>query len=252
MEPLYRKAAEQGAPEAQVALGWMYAAGVGAQRDPKKAAELYQQAADRGNAAAQASLALLYATGEGVAKDEQKAAELYERAKAHGASASESDRTFLQSLEKEATAPEAGAAAAVASAASGADAIGGAIGALDPNLVGAWEAGGKSTPHANRLHWQIGKNGQYSVSGPDTDSGAVTGIDGHLRQLSTDGNAWVELAYAVRGETLLTYGPQGLTEWHKTSSQPSADRKRVVTRNHSAPPKKGGIGSSIKHFFGFK
>jgi TPR repeat protein/serine/threonine protein kinase len=292
---LYRKAAGQGVPAAQYKLGWMYARGLGVARDPKKAAEFYLQAADAGYGAAQASLALVYATGEGVRKDAQKAAEFYEKVKNQVASASDSDRVFLQALEKEtpaesgdgsasagdagaapgagagapgagASAPEvvgaipglAGATPEVAGAAQGVAGVneGISIGTLDPSLVGVWRAGGKSTPLSKRVRWQIAKNGQYSDSGPDTDSGAVTGSDGHLRQLSTEGNSWVELAYVVRGKTLMTYGPQGLTEWHKTSGQVSTEKTRVSsTRSHSEPQRSHGIGHgighAIKHFFGF-
>lgn len=233
---LYRKAAEQGDPAAKYALGQLYAAGSGSARDPKKAAEFYQQAADLGNAAAQASLALLYATGEGVPKNAQKAAEFYGKVKSQSSSASDADRAFLQTLEKE-----------------GADVAGVSIGALDPGLVGTWESGAKSLARAKRPHWQIAKNGQYSLTGSDTDSGAVTASEGHLRQLSTEGNAWVDLAYVVRGETLLTYGPQELTEWHKTSSEPSSEKKKVATRTHEAPKTNTihKIGNTIKHILGF-
>jgi TPR repeat protein/serine/threonine protein kinase len=272
---LYRKEAERGVPAAQYALGWMYAGGLGVTRDPKKAVEFYQQAADGGYAPAQATLALLYATGKGVKKDAKKAAELYDKVRAQGASASDSDRAFLQTLNKgkpaaadagdgSASAGDPGAASGGADTASGATGAapgaadvdeGNPAGALDSGLVGVWTAGGKSGARASRLRWEIARNGQYSVTGPDTDSGAVTASEGELRQLSTEGNAWVELAYTVRGKTLTTYGPQGLTEWHKTSGAAPTEGKRVSTRTHSAPQHThgfgSGIGHAIKHFFGF-
>ena len=55
----YRKAAEQGLPEAQTALGDLYARGIGVAADPEAARAWYEKAAAQGHAPAQAKLAAL-------------------------------------------------------------------------------------------------------------------------------------------------------------------------------------------------
>ncbi len=55
----YEKAAEQGMPEAQTALGDLHAVGVGLPADPEAAASWYEKAASQGHEAAQAKLANL-------------------------------------------------------------------------------------------------------------------------------------------------------------------------------------------------
>ena len=55
----YRKAAEQGLPEAQTALGDLYAKGIGVAADPEAARAWYEKAAAQGHAPAQAKLAAL-------------------------------------------------------------------------------------------------------------------------------------------------------------------------------------------------
>ena len=55
----YRKAAGQGMPEAQTALGDAYAAGAGVTADPEAAIAWYEKAAAQGHSAAQTKLAAL-------------------------------------------------------------------------------------------------------------------------------------------------------------------------------------------------
>jgi tetratricopeptide (TPR) repeat protein len=76
----YQKAADQGDPNAETNLGWMYHEGKGVPQDYRKAVELFQKAADQGYAPGQAYLASQYAEGKGVPKDYQKAVELYHKA----------------------------------------------------------------------------------------------------------------------------------------------------------------------------
>ena len=62
----YRKAAEQGFAQAQLALGNMYMKGRGVAQDYKEAAKWYRQAAEQRFAAAQCSLGRMYENGWGV------------------------------------------------------------------------------------------------------------------------------------------------------------------------------------------
>ena len=73
--------AEQGSPEVQNRLGWMYNNGAnGAPKDDTQAVYWFRKAAERGFAKAQCNLGLCYAKGEGVPKDERVAAEWYRKA----------------------------------------------------------------------------------------------------------------------------------------------------------------------------
>ena len=65
----YRLAAEQGDPDAQFNLGVMYTTGQGVPQDDQEAVKWYRLAAEQGVANAQAFLAFMYATGQGVPQD---------------------------------------------------------------------------------------------------------------------------------------------------------------------------------------
>ena len=75
-----RKAANQGDPNGQSELGFMYERGDGLPQDDREAAKLYTLAAAQGLPVAQFDLAYMYENGKGVAPDPQKALELYESA----------------------------------------------------------------------------------------------------------------------------------------------------------------------------
>ena len=64
----FRKAAEQGMPEAQFDLGYLYRRGEGVPQDDLKAVDWWQKAADQGDTFAQSSLAGMYLDGNGVKK----------------------------------------------------------------------------------------------------------------------------------------------------------------------------------------
>ncbi|ORY31131.1 hypothetical protein BCR33DRAFT_685228 [Rhizoclosmatium globosum] len=68
----YVKSANQGYPDAQVALGIQVES-----QDPVKAAQWYRKAADQGNAAAQYRLGLCYRSGAGVPRDYVEALRLF-------------------------------------------------------------------------------------------------------------------------------------------------------------------------------
>lgn len=61
----FRKAAEQGFPEGEHALGGVYLEGRGVAQNDAEAARWYTKAAQHGNAAAMASLGFLYYVGRG-------------------------------------------------------------------------------------------------------------------------------------------------------------------------------------------
>jgi TPR repeat protein len=65
----YRKAAEQGFPLAQTALGFIYANGRGVTRDGVEAVKWFRKAADQGFAAGQAYLGQMYMNGGRVPQD---------------------------------------------------------------------------------------------------------------------------------------------------------------------------------------
>jgi TPR repeat protein len=80
----YRTAAEQGDPDAQYALGVLYARGEGVPQDYREAARWYRKAADQGDAEAQYGLGNLYANGRGVARSYLTAAQWYREAAEQG------------------------------------------------------------------------------------------------------------------------------------------------------------------------
>lgn len=87
----YRKAvlmflpeAEDGNPEAQVNIAFMYYCGMHVEKDHSVAAEWYRKAAERNNVTAQFSLATLYENGEGVNRDPEEAYFWYSLAEKQG------------------------------------------------------------------------------------------------------------------------------------------------------------------------
>jgi TPR repeat protein len=65
----YRKAADQGNPQAQNAIGWLYERGLGVTQDYSEAMRLFRLAAEQGDAPAQSNIGRLYENGWGVAQD---------------------------------------------------------------------------------------------------------------------------------------------------------------------------------------
>jgi len=80
----YRKAANQGYPQAQYNLGLLYEDGKGMTKNYHKATQWYKRAAKKGLSEAQNNLAVLYILGKGVAKDENRAETLFRRAAKQG------------------------------------------------------------------------------------------------------------------------------------------------------------------------
>ena len=80
----YRKAADQGVPDAQYNLGWMYDNGAGVPENDKEAVMLYRKAAEQGHAKAQNELGFMYRYGEGALEDDVTAYAWYNIAAANG------------------------------------------------------------------------------------------------------------------------------------------------------------------------
>jgi len=76
--------ADQGEPEAQYEIGYLYAVGNGMPQDFPRAGEWYKKAAAQGYAKAQFNLGVLYYEGHGVPQDSAKAREWFEKAAAQG------------------------------------------------------------------------------------------------------------------------------------------------------------------------
>ena len=66
---IFSELADQGVPEAQARLGWMYYSGAGVPEDFAKAVYWYRLAAHQGNPKAQFRLGYLHYVGRGVPKD---------------------------------------------------------------------------------------------------------------------------------------------------------------------------------------
>lgn len=81
---IFVPAAEQGNPEAQANIAFMYYCGMHFKKDQKKAAEWYEKAARRNHMNAQFSLGTLYENGEGVKRSFPKAYFWYSLAEKQG------------------------------------------------------------------------------------------------------------------------------------------------------------------------
>ena len=79
-----RTAADQGVPEAQCALGVMYADGEGVEMSASTAAKWFRRAADQGNARAQYKLWCMYAKSIDVPRDDSLAMKWYHKAADQG------------------------------------------------------------------------------------------------------------------------------------------------------------------------
>lgn len=76
----YRQGAELGSASAQVHLGELIRAGLGVEKDPRRAYDWYKKAADQGYALGESRIGELYDQGLGVAADPGQAAEWYGKA----------------------------------------------------------------------------------------------------------------------------------------------------------------------------
>lgn len=83
----YRKAAEQGHPQAQYELGYYYSVGwplVFMSKNMTEAVNWWRKAAERGHAKAQYELGRCYSNGNGVEKDMTEAVKWYQKAAEQG------------------------------------------------------------------------------------------------------------------------------------------------------------------------
>jgi uncharacterized protein len=80
----YRRAAMHGYPQAQNALGFLYAMGRGVTQNNDMAASWFRAAAEQGHIGAQTNLGVMYAEGRGVEKSETDALHWFCKAAAAG------------------------------------------------------------------------------------------------------------------------------------------------------------------------
>ena len=93
----YRKAAEQGEPDAQTSLGELCANGDGTPKDDGEAIKWFQKAAEQGDASAQINLGRMFEAGRGISRDTVEAYMWFSL----GAAAGDPDaRLRLSDLEK--------------------------------------------------------------------------------------------------------------------------------------------------------
>jgi TPR repeat protein len=90
----YRKGAEQGYAEAEYKLGWAYFHGQGVAKDQAEGGRWIRKAAEQGNAAAEADLGLAYFTGEGLAKDQAEGVRWFRKAAEQGDASGENRLGF--------------------------------------------------------------------------------------------------------------------------------------------------------------
>lgn len=88
---LAKPLAEQGLPEAQFVLGYLYVNGQGVPQDYAEAAKWYRNAADQGDESAQFGLGLLYFNGQGVPQSYAEAAKWFRRAAEQGVASAQSN-----------------------------------------------------------------------------------------------------------------------------------------------------------------
>lgn len=80
----FRKAAEQGDPNAQFNLGWCYANGQGVTQDYSEAVKWYRKAAEQGDLYALNDLGICFFNGDGVTKDISVAVKMFRKAAEQG------------------------------------------------------------------------------------------------------------------------------------------------------------------------
>ena len=87
----FRKSAEQGYAQAQLALGYMYAYGRGIAEDDEQAVKWFRKAAEQGDVGGQYHLGLAYLEGAGVTRDYDQAAQWFRKAAEQGISLDDLD-----------------------------------------------------------------------------------------------------------------------------------------------------------------
>lgn len=102
----YRPLADQGNAEARIALGNMYANGLGVPRDYLESFRWYHLAAEQGHPLAQYRLGFIYETGKGVTKNIAAAVRWYRLAALQGSTYAESRLVRLERLAEEAASAE--------------------------------------------------------------------------------------------------------------------------------------------------
>jgi len=247
----FQRAADSGDAGAMLNLALMYANGKGVMEDPQKALAYWQQAASAGNPVAQENLGRIYRIGDGVAQDYSKAITYYQSAANQGDGEAMSGLAWMYSNGEGVNADPAKATELLQQAALAgysatraqiAVVYGGSAtaqsGAIDSQVVGTWTAAAaNSQVQTTRL--QVSSSGKYSMSGGFVDSGVANGSNGLMLMASSAGNEQAEIAYEVNGNSMVTYGPLGPTQWRKVTSSDSSDDDDTSTTKSSSSSDQG-------------
>jgi TIR domain len=103
---------------------------------------------------------------------------------------------------------------------------------VDLRLVGKWETRNDAPAGLRKVHWIQELDGRYTFSGPVKDSGVIKAADGRIEQLSITSKPPIEISsYKLNDDLLVTTGPSGAIEWHRSSS---GNASRPKTSSHSA------------------
>ncbi len=94
----FRAVAEQGAPDAQYNLGFMYEDGKGVVQDYKEAIKWYRTAAEQGHAKAQFKLGVMYGYGRGVIQDYVQAHTWFNIGAANGYEEARKNRDIVEEV----------------------------------------------------------------------------------------------------------------------------------------------------------
>ncbi|HEY2567828.1 MAG TPA: hypothetical protein VGI25_00765 [Candidatus Udaeobacter sp.] len=115
------------------------------------------------------------------------------------------------------------------------------VGFQDPRLVGAWETKGPWPPGSGQIqtvHWTIEADGHFTFSGPWTDAGTITAIDGRMQWFSNNAAQPADLTYQFNGDLLATHGPLGDAWWwraKRSTQQSRRSTQREKSRTYVAP-----------------
>jgi hypothetical protein len=100
---LFRSLAEQGYPDAQFQLGFLYRTGWGVPKENSEAFRWFERAADQGHVYARSNLGFMYRDGEGVQQDFVQAHKWFKLASASPGEPLRYAREYLDSVEKKMT-----------------------------------------------------------------------------------------------------------------------------------------------------
>lgn len=231
--------AEQGDGPAQAALGALYLAGKGVERDPGKAVELYRQAAEGGLAAAQAMLGALYARGRGgIEQDYAQAAQWYRKAADQGLSIAQVNLGYMYSIGQGVDEDHRQAVDWYRKAADQGNII------AQYNLGEIYREGRPGIPedHAAALNWYRSA-AEHGYPKAQASLGSMYALGMGVEKDLVRGYKWYELA-AARGEKLAARNRNLIEE--EMSPQQIANARRLARQWSPAAPEAAGESNGSK------